>query len=318
MNFSTIIRSLVVGSVALSATTLFAEVKVPLTQFSPLPDQVRLPDDSPEKVALGEKLYHEKRLSKNQDLSCNSCHDLKRFGVDNEPTSPGTDGARGERNSPTVLNATLHIAQFWDGRAASLEEQALGPVMNPVEMAMSTEEEVVKRLKDDKEYGRLFSKSFPGETDPVSFVNMGKAIAAFERTLITPSRFDSYLKGEAAALNDQEQKGLQLFVESGCSACHSGVGLGGHMFQKLGLVKPFPTKDVGRFAVTNVETDKQVFKVPSLRNVAKTGPYFHDGSVKTLDEAVRLMGSHQLGKDFSSDQVKDLVAFLGSLTGTLE
>lgn len=313
LSFSLLPLLLVAG---LATTPAVAEIRSKLGAFAPLPESSVKTTDTPELIALGKKLYFEKRLSRAGDLTCNSCHDLNRFGVDNQPTSLGDKGQRGDRNSPTVFNAALHVAQFWDGRAASLEEQALGPMMNPVEMAMPSEEVVVSRLTADKEYPGLFTTAFPGEKPALTFQNVGRAIAAFERTLVTPSRFDAYLKGQDSALNVSEQKGLELFVDSGCVACHSGVGIGGSMFQKLGMVKPYETEDLGRFKVTNQESDKFVFKVPSLRNIEKTGPYFHDGSVESLEEAVKLMGAHQLGRTFEDTEVTDLVAFLRTLTGT--
>lgn len=284
--------------------------------FQPLPEVAASASNpvTPQKVALGRALYNDTRLSVGNDISCNSCHRLDNFGVDNEPTSPGTKGQRGDRNSPSSFNAAIHIAQFWDGRADSVEKQALGPILNPKEMAMPSEKEVLKRLKGDPNTVAAFQAAFPGERDPVTYANVGNAIGAFERTLMTPSKLDRYLKGDDAALSDEEKKGARLFVETGCAACHNGVGIGGGMYQKLGLVKPYPTTDAGRFAVTKNESDKMVFKVPSLRNVEKTGPYFHDGSVKTLPEAVSTMAEYQLGKKLSPEQVTDIVVFLKALT----
>jgi cytochrome c peroxidase len=286
--------------------------------FAPLPEVADSKENpiTPEKVALGKKLYLDTRLSKDETLSCNSCHNLKTFGVDNEPTSPGHKGQRGGRNSPTSFNAALHASQFWDGRAATVEKQALGPILNPIEMAMPSEAVVIERLKKDNSYPKEFAAAFPGEKDPISYANVGNAIGAFERTLITPSRFDQFLKGDDNALTPEEKKGAQAFVQTGCVACHNGATLGGMMFQKLGLVKPYPTTDMGRFEVTKNEVDKMMFKVPSLRNVAQTGPYFHDGSVKTLDEAVSKMAEYQLGKQLTPEQVKEIVTFLNSLTAT--
>lgn len=287
--------------------------------FKSLPDQVDSTDNpiTEVKVALGKKLFYDPRLSQSSKLSCNSCHNLETYGVDNEKTSVGHENQRGSRNSPTVYNAALHISQFWDGRALTIEEQALGPVMNPVEMAMPTEAEAIARLSKDAEYVRMFKEAFPEEQQPLTFLNMGKAIGAFERTLLTPSRFDAFLEGDNNALTAAEQKGLKTFMEVGCTACHSGAALGGHMYQKLGLVKPYPTEDLGRFEVTKNESDKHVFKVPSLRNVEKTYPYFHDGGVATLGEAVRLMATHQLGRELTDEQVKEIVTFLRSLTGEI-
>ncbi|HWV37356.1 MAG TPA: cytochrome-c peroxidase [Vulgatibacter sp.] len=269
-------------------------------------------------VALGRALYYDTRLSKNHDLSCNSCHDLAAYGVDGKAFSPGHKGQLGGRNSPTVYNAAGRHLQFWDGRAADVEEQALGPVMNPVEMAMPDEARVVETLRSIPGYVEMFAKAFPNEEDPVTFVNMGKAIGAFERGLVTPSRWDRFLDGEEDALTDEEKAGFNTFVSSGCTTCHSGTYVGGSMFQKLGLVKPWPSdKDLGRYEATKAEADKMMFNVPSLRNVAKTAPYFHDGSVETLDEAVHLMARHQVGKELSDAEVKSIVTFLGSLTGEI-
>ncbi len=272
---------------------------------------------TPEKVTLGRMLYFETRLSKNHDVSCNSCHDLAKYGVDGKPTSTGHKQQVGGRNSPTVYNAGFHVAQFWDGRAADLEAQAKGPVLNPIEMAMPDEGQVVKVLKSIPGYLPLFQAAFPGEQDPVTYDNMAKAIGAFERTLVTPSPFDRFIEGDTAALNAEQLAGFQTFMDVGCTTCHLGQGVGGGMFQKLGLVKPYDTKDQGRFDLTKNEGDRFFFKVPSLRNIDQTGPYFHDGSVASLDEAIRLMGEHQLGKTLTPEQIGQIKTFLGSLTGPL-
>jgi cytochrome c peroxidase len=269
------------------------------------------------KVALGRMLYLDARLSKNHDVSCNSCHQLDNFGVDGEPTSPGHRGQRGDRNSPTVLNAALHLAQFWDGRAADVEEQAKGPILNPIEMAMPDEAAVETTLRSISGYALSFGPAFPDEAEPVTFDNAALAIAAFERRLLTPGPFDAFQAGDVSALRRRQRRGLSRFIDTGCTACHMGPLLGGSSFQKLGAVHPYPTEDVGRFAVTNLETDRYVFKVPSLRNVAKTAPYFHDGSVKTLPEAVRLMAHHQLGRELDEAAVADIAIFLESLTGRI-
>lgn len=286
------------------------------SMFKPLPEVAVSAENplSPEKIALGKSLYSDKRLSLDNDISCNSCHRLDNFGVDNEPTSPGHKGQRGNRNSPSSFNAALHSVQFWDGRAPSVEKQALGPILNPKEMAMPSEAEVLKRLKSDPKTVAAFKAAFPEQADPITYDNVGNAIGAFERTLLTSSRFDRYLGGDDSALTAEEKKGAQLFVETGCVACHNGVGIGAGMYQKLGLAKPYPSQDLGRFAVTQNEADKLMFKVPSLRNVDKTGPYFHDGSVKTLPEAVSLMAEYQLGKKLSTEQVNEIVVFLKALT----
>jgi len=271
-----------------------------------------------EQIQLGRMLYYETRLSKNHDLSCNSCHDLNNYGQDSKPTSPGHKGQLGSRNSPTVYNAAGKHLQFWDGRAADVEEQALGPILNPVEMAVPDEKKVIATLKSIPEYVEAFKKAFPEDKDPVTFANVGKAIGAFERGLVTPSKWDRFLDGDKDALTDEEKLGFKKFVETGCTSCHMGPLVGGTMFQKLGLVKPWPNeKDLGRYDVTKNDADKMFFSVPSLRNIAKTAPYFHDGSVATLDEAVRLMARHQLGKELSDEDVKSIVTWLETLTGEI-
>lgn len=287
--------------------------------FKALPEEMSSETNpiTPEKVTLGRLLYFENRLSKNQDVSCNTCHDLAKYGVDGQPTSKGHKAQLGGRNSPTVYNAGFHVAQFWDGRAADLEEQAKGPVLNPIEMAMPGADHVVKVLKSIPGYEPLFKAAFPGEADPISYDNMAKAIGAFERTLVTPSPFDKFLAGDTAALSTEQLVGLQTFLDAGCATCHLGQGVGGGMFQKLGLVKPYETKDLGRFDLTKNEADKYFFKVPSLRNIDQTGPYFHDGSVASLDEAIRLMADHQLGKTLTPEEIGQIKTFLGSLTGPL-
>jgi cytochrome c peroxidase len=273
---------------------------------------------TPEKIDLGRMLYLDKRFSKNHDLACASCHMLDKFGADGEPTSPGHKGQRGDRNSPSSFNAALHFAQFWDGRAADVEEQAKGPVLNPVEMAMPSEEDVVAVLKSIPGYAPLFAAAFPGDADPIHYDNMARAIGAFERRLLTPGPLDAFLAGDDAALSPAAQRGLAAFLEVGCTTCHFGASVGGQMYQKLGLVEAYPTQDVGRAKVTGNEADNFFFKVPSLRNVAETGPYFHDGSVATLDEAVTLMAKHQLGKTLDDATKRDLLAFLGALTGSVD
>lgn len=282
--------------------------------FEPLPAAIIDEKKNAALIALGKKLYLDPKLSVNDTISCNSCHQLNNFGVDSQPTSPGHEGKRGGRNSPTTFNAALHIAQFWDGRAKDVEEQALGPILNPIEMGMPSEAAVVDKLKKIDEYKAMFAEAFKDEKDPIQYKNIGKAIGAFERTLITPSRFDDFLKGDENALNDAEKRGLQKFVHMGCANCHNGVAIGGNSYKKIGLVEEYKTSDEGRFAVTGLETDKKVFKVPSLRNITKTAPYFHDGSVKTLDEAIEEMAEHQLGRKVGPGFVEDVKAFLGALT----
>lgn len=293
--------------------------------YEPLPSSSENPENvsSPEKVHLGKMLYFDKRLSKDGTQSCNSCHNMSKFGVDQLPVSPGDNGGNGTRNSPTVLNAAFHTAQFWDGRAKDVEEQAGMPILNPVEMAIPTEAFLVDRLSGVDMYKQLFSKAFPDEKKPLTYKNIAKAIAAFERTLITPSKFDDYLKGDKEALTTEQKKGLKAFLEVGCASCHVGTLLGGNMFQKFGVYGNYweytksAVVDEGRYAETKNEADKYMFKVPSLRNVSETYPYFHDGSVAKLDEAVRIMAKVNLNKDLTEFQVTQIVAFLGSLKGSV-
>jgi len=286
--------------------------------IGPLP--ARMPGsekDSPDKINLGRKLFFDPILSDNQTMSCNSCHKVDQGlgGVDNLPTSPGTAGKRGNRNSPTVLNAGFHAAQFWDGRAATLEDQAKGPVLNPIEMAMPSEKVVLQRFLDHAEYPALFKKTFPGSDPSITYDHIAQAIAAFERTLITQDRFDDFLKGQDQALSTAELKGLEVFLDKGCVTCHNGPVMGGQSFQKFGLIHPYEnTADLGRHDVTRKEDDQYRFKVPSLRNVALTGPYFHDGQVSSLMAVVNKMAHTQLDKKLTADEAKSLVAFLNSLS----
>jgi cytochrome c peroxidase len=292
-----------------------------LTAFEPLSAPVPPAQGTParELVDLGRMLYYEPRLSKSQTISCNTCHDLAKYGVDGEPTSDGHKGQKGDRNSPTVYNAAAHFAQFWDGRAATVEEQAKGPILNPVEMAMPGEARVIAVLTSMPEYVDAFTRAFPGDSRPVTYDNMAKAIGAFERNLMTPSRWDALLKGDGQALTPEEQLGLRTFLDSGCQMCHRGALLGGTSYQRLGLARDFPRDtDSGRMKVTHDEGDKSVFKVPSLRNIDKTGPYFHDGATATLEQAIGDMAGYQLGKALTPDQVSQIAGFLKVLTGTID
>jgi cytochrome c peroxidase len=288
--------------------------------FGTLPEVAENPKnpESDAKIALGRMLYYDTRLSKNHDISCNSCHDLWNYGQDNQATSPGHRGQRGGRSSPTVYNAALHVSQFWDGREPDVEAQAKGPVLNPIEMAMPSADAVVAVLRSIPGYVDAFAAAFPGDEDPVSYDNLGLAIGAFERRLLTPSRFDDFIAGNLGALSEEETAGLQTFLETGCMTCHAGPAVGGQMYRKLGLVKPYATPDAGRFDVTGDEVDRGVFKVPSLRNITHTAPYFHDGSIATLEEAVRTMADHQLGKTLNDEQVASIIGFLGSLSGRVD
>ncbi len=270
------------------------------------------------KVRLGQMLYHETRLSKSQEISCNTCHKLDGYGVDGEKTSRGHNGQRGDRNAPTVYHAAGHFEQFWDGRMPSVEEQALGPILNPAEMAAPSEKYVIAVLSSMPPYLEAFQRAFPGEPRPVTLVNVGKAIAAFERNLTTRARWDDYLEGEENALSAHEVEGLKLFTNLGCMVCHTGELLGGSMYEKVGAVEPWPNQtDQGRYEVTQRAGDRMMFKVPSLRNVERTGPYFHDGSATDLPAAVRMMGRHQLGLELQPREVESIVAWLKSLTGSL-
>ncbi|MEA1898939.1 MAG: cytochrome-c peroxidase [Bacteroidota bacterium] len=274
-----------------------------------------------EKVLLGKALYFDVRLSKDNTQSCNTCHNLETYGVDNLPTSPGNNGELGTRNSPTVLNAALHSSQFWDGRDATIEDQAGGPILNPVEMAIPSKQFLIDRLSTIDEYKALFAQAFPDEADPITYMNIQNAIGAFERELITPARFDDYLSGNVSALTEVEIEGLQTFINTGCTTCHLGNALGGNMFHKFGLFGNYwdHTKskaiDNGRFDVTQKESDKYVFKVPSLRNIDKTYPYFHDGSIDDLKESVLIMAKLELNKDLSDEEAEEIVSFLATLTG---
>ena len=250
-------------------------------------------------------------------MSCATCHNVAKDGADEHKFSPGHKMHPVGRNSPTVFNTAGQIAQFWDGRADTVEEQALGPILAAGEMAMPNAETVVSVLKSDPTYIAEFNRAFPGETDSLTFQNVGIAIGAYERTLVTPSKWDEFLKGDDSALTDDQKRGLNTFVEVGCTGCHNGSLLGGNTYMKLGLVRPWPNQsDVGRVAVTKNESDTMVFKVAGLRNSTETAPYFHDGSAASLGEAISLMGQHQLGKELTPEQVLDIASFLESTKGS--
>lgn len=304
---------------ALSATAADVD-PARLRRFSPLPPNIpsRTNLITPAKTDLGRMLYYETRISRGHDISCNTCHLLDKYGVDLERVSDGHKGQEGTRNSPSVYNAAGHFVQFWDGRAPDVEEQAKGPVLNPVEMAMPDEASVVALLKSIPGYVAAFKRAFPTEADPVTFGNFAEAVGAFERQLVTPSRWDQFLKGDKAALTDAEKAGFNKFYDSGCATCHSGTYLGGQMYQKAGVVKPWPNqKDTGRHMVTKRTEDRMMFKVPSLRNVEKSPPYFHDGSVQSLEAAIRHMGEYESGRNLSPAEAVSIAAFLRSLTGTI-
>jgi len=298
-----------------------------------LPEKPPIPKDNPmskAKVELGKQLFFDPRLSKDGTVSCNSCHNVMASGTDNRPVSVGVDAQKGGRSAPTVWNAAFLTTQFWDGRAATLEDQAKGPILNPIEMGMPDPETVVKRIKNVPGYVSQFEEVFGGK-DPVTYDNIAKAIAAFERTLITPnSPFDRYVSGDKKALSDSAKRGMELVKSVGCTSCHTGPNFSGPENLKIGegFFQKFPTftdneyqkkynlmADMGLASVTKQDSDKNMWRVPTWRNVAVTAPYFHNGSVATLDEAVRVMAKTQLNKDLKDKEVKDIVEFLGSLTG---
>ena len=279
------------------------------------PDGFNTPKNGP-LVELGHALYFDPRLSKNDSVSCSSCHDLARGGVDGLPASLGFASQRGARNAPTVLNAAGAFSQFWDGRSGTIEEQALGPILDAKEMAMPSGAAVVARLQSVLGYAPLFRAAFPSEADAITFDNVGRAIGAYERGLSTPGRWDSFLAGDKNALTGKEKEGLKTFLNVGCMVCHTGPLLGGATFERVGLVEPWPNQaDTGRMAITHSAGDRMMFKVPTLRNVAKTAPYFHDGSGENLRDAVRLMGRHQLGLELTAEEVDAIATWLGALDG---
>ena len=287
--------------------------------FRPLPD--RMPgaqDDTPALVVLGRKLFFEKGISLTKSQSCADCHrlDEQGAGIDHVVTPKGVLGTPGKRNTPTVLNAGFQIAQFWDGRAADLVEQAKLPLLSPSEMAMRTEADVVNRIKEIPDYRRQFATAFPSQAQPVTFHNIALAIAAFERTLVAPSRFDRYLSGQANAINDREKQGLRRFIDTGCVECHSSYPVGGRLMRKMGVYHPYANQnDLGRFEVTGLESDRLVFKVCMLRNVTLTPPYFSDGQVSTLPEAVRQMAWMQLDTNIEPREIDEIIRFLRTLEG---
>ncbi len=289
-----------------------------LQAFQPLPDAMTSDVNpvTPEKVALGRMLYYDTRFSASGDVSCYVCHPLHDYGTSHRRTGVGHDGLLGGRNEPSVYNAAGHVAQFWDGRAPDVEAQALGPVLNPVEMGMADGRQVTDVLRGIPGYVQAFAAAYPGDVDPVSFENFGRAIGAFERGLVTPARWDAFLRGDASALTQEEKAGFTTFVEVGCNQCHMGTYVGGAFYQKAGLVNEwYDTSDQGRFQVTENPADRMVFKVASLRNVEETWPYFHDGSVQRLDQAIRLMAWHQLGRELGQDQIDGIALWLRTLTG---
>ena len=291
--------------------------------FSPLPKPALVSDKAAQaRIALGKKLYFETALSINNSQSCNSCHRLDNrlenggAGVDNLKTSVGALGKLGYRNAPSTWNSSLHFAQFWDARVKTLTEQATLPIFNPKEMAMTSPKQVIRRL-EDKGYTELFEQAFPksaDNTNPITMEHLAIALADFQRTLITRDRFDNYLTGDETALSAQEKAGLTLFIEKGCVACHNGPVMGGQLLMKMGIVESYPNKiDLGRAQVTGNAGDKFFFKVPSMRNVLNTAPYFHDGAAATIEQAIIDTAKHQLGIRLTDQEIKDIKAFFGSL-----
>jgi cytochrome c peroxidase len=274
--------------------------------------------DSPAAIELGRALWYDTRLSRDRDLSCNSCHDLQNFGVDNAVVSSGHRGQLGRRNTPSVYNAGGRFVQFWDGRARTLEDQAPGPLQDPKEMALPGNE-LVARIKGIDGYRAMFAQAFPTAEEPVSLASIADALSAFERGLVTRGRWDAFLAGKEDALTNDEIAGLKTFLDVGCVSCHTGPEVGASMFQTAGALKPWPNgkNDLGRFEITGNPVDKMVFRVPSLRNVARTAPYFHDGSVKDLSAAVRMMADLQLDVQLTDAEVTEIVAFLNALTGEI-
>ncbi|MCK5293426.1 MAG: c-type cytochrome [Arcobacteraceae bacterium] len=270
------------------------------------------PDYNHKKALLGKKLFFDVKLSRNNTIACANCHFLEDGGDDNLPVSFGIDGKKGTRNSPTVLNARYNSSQFWDGSGKDLQDQAKGPIHNPVEMG-SNFKEVIFKLKKDKNYPKEFLSLYK---DGITALNMTDAISEFEKTLTTPNApFDKFLRGDKKALNKNELLGYKLFKEYGCISCHNGINIGGNLMQKIGIMENFETSDLGRFNITKNEKDKFYFKVPTLRNIDLTAPYFHDGETKTLKNAVEQMIVYQVGYLLEDEEVENIVRFLKTLTG---
>ncbi len=302
--------------------TLFKQTK---QIFSPLP-QVMVSEKNSitsEKVKLGKTLFYESRISIDGTVSCVKCHPISLYGADGLKKSIGNNCKVNPRNAPTIFNAAGQISAHWIGNRTDVEDQAKQSVMGPPSFGLPSHEALEKKLNEIKGYNDLFKKAFPKDDYPITVDNFAKAVGAFERTLVTPSPFDAFLKGNKGALKEKEKRGLKTFIEGGCITCHSGQYVGGQMYQKFGIVEPYwkytksETIDEGRFVVTKNESDKYLFKVPVLRNVAKTAPYFHDGSADKLEEAVWIMGKVQIGRDLNKPQVEDIIAFLISLTGKI-
>lgn len=280
------------------------------------------PQSPPELVALGRKLFFEKGVSADGDVGCVTCHDREHFAADGLPKSKGAFGRLNARNAPTVFNAAYQFAEHWRADRESVEDQARRALLGPASFGLDSNETAVKLMRE-LPYADAFQRVFPQSPAPISVENWGTAIGAYERTLLTPAPIDAFMAGDAHALSSQQQAGLTTFLDLGCARCHSGPLVGGDFTKKFGTVADYAPltnsnpADAGRFDVTHNEADRFVFKVPSLRNVQKTAPYFHDGSVPELPRAIEIMAATQLGTQLSPQQLEDLVAFLGSLTGTI-
>jgi len=272
-----------------------------------------------ERVDLGRELFYDTHFSENNTVSCNTCHVLTHYGVDNRVRSIGHNQKPGGRNAPTVYNSGLELSQFWDGRAANLAAQAAGPMMNPVEMGMAGPKQILAAVRANPAYVRELHQAFPDDADPVSLDTVTTAIADFEDGLLTPSRWDRYLQGDTTALTDAEKQGLHVFLRTGCAACHAGRGMGGNSYEQLGAAHSWPDQisDTGRAQTTKQDRDRMFFKVPMLRDIDQTAPYFHDGHVATLEQAVRLMGRDEAGTELSDQDVRSIVTFLHALTGEI-
>ncbi|WP_076417608.1 cytochrome c peroxidase [Colwellia sp. UCD-KL20] len=317
MNKKTLLLYPIIALLTLNKSYANSTIKPALLSFfAPLPYFMQGSEtDTTQQINLGKKLYFETALSVNQTQSCNSCHNLinNAAGVDNLAVSIGALDELGTRNSPSTWNAGMHVAQFWDGRAKTLDEQAQFPLFNPKEMAMPSENEVITRLSN-KEYLTKFKQAFPNDVEPISIKNISKALAAFQRTLITQDRFDEYLLGDKKAITTEEKVGLTTFIEKGCVACHNGPLLGGQLFMKMGIVHPYPNKiDKGVGGITNKAGDNYFFKVPSLRNILNTAPYFHDGAATTVEQAIEDTAWHQLGIKLNKDEINEIKTFFNTL-----
>lgn len=293
--------------ISLAIVSNAAEPIAPIPQYLP---------HNPAKAAVGRSLFFDPILSKDRTISCASCHNIAAGGADNAPVSMGVNGQEGNINTPTVFNAAFNFTQFWNGRAKNLQDQASGPMHNPVEMGMDAKM-VEKRLNQHPHYQTVFQKITA--RPKIIFSDVTDALSEFEKTLITPNgKFDRYLRHETV-LSPKEERGYENFKHLGCVSCHNGVNVGGNSYQKFGVIIPIPRKNKidDRYAITKREQDKNVFKVPSLRNIALTAPYFHDGRASTLSEAINIMSHHNLGVPLSSDEIEDMIAFLNTLSGKL-